>query len=65
MESDAAGTFGNGEVAIFVVGRVGGEANDLKSTGHIDGGANPLGADVSANSDYLMLNRNEIGILEA
>ena len=64
VESDAAGTFGNGEVAIFVVGRVGGEANDLKSTGHIDGGANPLGADVSANSDYLMLNRNEIGILE-
>ncbi len=27
--------------AIFVVGRVGGEANDLKRTGHIDGGANP------------------------
>ena len=63
-ESDAASTFGNGEVAVFVVGRVGGEANDLKSTGHIDGGTNPLGADVGANSDYLMLNRNELGILE-
>lgn len=32
QKSDAAGTFGNGEVAIFVIGRVGGEANDLKST---------------------------------
>ena len=63
-ESDVAGTFGNGEVAVFVVGRVGGEANDLKSTGHMDGGANPLGADVAENADYLMLNRNELGILE-
>ena len=63
-ESDVANTFGNGEVAIFVVGRVGGEANDLKSTGHMDGGENPLGADVAENSDYLMLNRNELGILE-
>lgn len=63
-ESDVANTFGNGEVAVFVVGRVGGEANDLKSTGHMDGGTNPLGADVADNSDYLMLNRNELGILE-
>lgn len=62
-ESDIADTFGNGEVAIFVVGRVGGEANDLKSTNHIDGGHNPLGADVDENSDYLMLNRNELSIL--
>lgn len=62
-ESDAASTFGNGEVAVFVVGRVGGEANDLKATGHMDGGENPLEADVSDNSDYLMLNRNELGIL--
>lgn len=63
QKSDAASTFGNGEVAVFVVGRVGGEANDLKSTNHVDGGYNPLGADVSANSDYLMLNKNELGIL--
>lgn len=64
IESDAASTFGNGEVAVFVVGRVGGEANDLKSVNHMDGGANPLGADVAENADYLMLNRNELGILE-
>ena len=63
QKSDAVGTFGNGEVAIFVVGRVGGEANDLKSTNHVDGGYNPLGADVDENSDYLMLNKNELGIL--
>ena len=62
-KSDAAGDFGNGEVAIFVVGRVGGEANDLKSVNHTDGGANPLGADVDGNSDYLMLNKEELGIL--
>ena len=64
QKSDAASTFGNGEVAAFVVGRVGGEANDLKSTNHVDGGVNPLGADVDENSDYLMLNKNELGILE-
>ena len=62
-KSDAAGSFGNGEVAIFVIGRVGGEANDLKSVNHTDGGVNPLGADVDANSDYLMLNKEELGIL--
>ncbi len=64
MKSDAASSFGNGEVAVFVVGRVGGEANDLKHSNHIDGGANPLGADIPENSDYLMLNKNERGILE-
>ena len=62
-KSDAADTFGKGEVAIFVVGRVGGEANDLKSTNHTDGGVNPLGADVDGNADYLMLNKEELGIL--
>ena len=30
----------------------------------MDGGVNPLGADVDENSDYLMLNKNELGILE-
>lgn len=63
-KSDAASTFGRGEVAIFVIGRVGGEANDLKSVNHVDGGQNPLGADVEQNADYLMLNKNELGILE-
>jgi len=63
LKSDAASTFGKGEVAIFVIGRVGGEANDLKSVNHVDGGVNPLGADVDKNSDYLMLNKNELGIL--
>ena len=62
-KSDAASDFGNGEVAIFVIGRVGGEANDLKSVNHTDGGVNPLGADVDGNSDYLMLNKEELGIL--
>lgn len=62
--SEVADTFGNGEVAIFVVGRVGGEASDLQSTGHMDGGANPLGADVAENADYLTLSRNEVSILE-
>ena len=62
-KSDAASSFGNGEVAIFVVGRVGGEANDLKASNHTDGGYNPLGADVDGNSDYLMLNKEELGIL--
>ena len=62
-KSDAASDFGNGEVAIFVVGRVGGEANDLKSVKHSDGGVNPLGADVDENADYLMLNKEELGIL--
>lgn len=62
-KSDCASSFGNGEVAIFVVGRVGGEANDLKANNHPDGGVNPLGADIDANADYLMLNKNELGIL--
>lgn len=62
-KSDAADSFGKGEVAVFVIGRVGGEANDLKSVNHGDGGANPLGADVDANADYLMLNKEELGIL--
>lgn len=63
IQSDAAETFGNGEVAIFVVGRVGGEAGDLAVTNHSDGGTNPLQADVDQNSDYLMLNKEELGIL--
>lgn len=62
-KSDAASTFGNGEVAIFVIGRVGGEANDLKASNHPDGGYNPLAQDVDSNSDYLMLNKEELGIL--
>ncbi len=62
-KSDVADDFGKGEVAIFVVGRVGGEANDLKTNNHSDGGQNPLGADVDGNSDYLMLNKEELGIL--
>ncbi len=62
-KSDAAADFGKGEVAIFVVGRVGGEANDLKASNHTDGGQNPLGHDVDGNSDYLMLNKEELGIL--
>lgn len=62
-KSDAASTFGRGEVAVFVIGRVGGEANDLKSVNHVDGGFNPIGADVDQNADYLMLNKNELGIL--
>ncbi len=53
-KSDAASSFGNGETAIFVVGRVGGEANDLKSVNHDDG----------KNGDYLTLNKNERSILE-
>ena len=61
--SSAAGTFGNGEVAVFIIGRVGGEANDLAVTNHSDGGKNPLQANVDQNSDYLMLNREELGIL--
>ena len=63
QKADEASGFGNGEVAIFVIGRVGGEANDLKSVNHTDGGVNPLGADVDGNSDYLMLNKEELGIL--
>ena len=51
--SDAVDSFGRGETAVFVIGRVGGEANDLKSTGHDDG----------ANGDYLRPNKNELAIL--
>ena len=64
MKSDHVSTFGNGEVAIFIIGRVGGEANDLKAVNHSDGGQNPLGADVDENADYLMLNKEEQGILK-
>ena len=63
QKSDVAGTYGKGEVAIFVVGRVGGEANDLESVNHTDGGKNPLNGDVDVNSDCLMLNKEELGIL--
>lgn len=62
-KGNAADSFGKGEVAVFVIGRVGGEANDLKSVNHGDGGVNPLGAGVDANADYLMLNKEELGIL--
>ena len=54
QKSDAADSFGKGETAIFVIGRVGGEANDLKSVNHDDG----------ANGDYLRPNKNELAILE-
>lgn len=53
-KSDAVDSFGKGETAIFVVGRVGGEANDLKSVNHDDG----------KNGDYLTLNKNERSTLE-
>ncbi len=53
-KSDALSSIGHGEVAIFVVGRVGGEANDLKVTDHDDG----------AEGDYLQLNKNELSTLE-
>ncbi|MEG0047820.1 MAG: glycoside hydrolase family 3 C-terminal domain-containing protein [Clostridia bacterium] len=53
-KSDAVDTFGKGETAIFVMGRVGGEANDLKSVDHNDG----------KNGDYLALNKQEGQILE-
>lgn len=52
--SEAADTFGKGEAAIFVIGRVGGEASDLKSVDHNDG----------KNGDYLALNKQEGQILE-
>ncbi len=58
-QSSAAGTFGKGEVAVFVVGRIGGEASDLRITGYSDGGNNPL----ASSGDYLMLNENELSIL--
>ncbi len=54
QKSDAVDSFGSGEVAVFVLGRVGGEANDLKSTGHDDG----------MNGDYLRPNKNELAVLE-
>ena len=63
-KSDAASSYGKGEVAIFIVGRVGGEANDLKAVDHVDAGPNPLGADVDANADYLYLCKEELGILK-
>lgn len=53
QNSDEVDSFGKGETAIFVIGRVGGEANDLKSTGHDDG----------ANGDYLRPNKNELAVL--
>lgn len=54
QKSDAVDSFGKGETAVFVIGRVGGEANDLKSVNHDDG----------ANGDYLRPNKNELAILE-
>ena len=54
QKSDAVDSFGQGETAIFVIGRVGGEANDLKSSGHDDG----------LDGDYLRPNKNELAVLE-
>lgn len=54
QKSDAVDSFGKGETAVFVIGRVGGEANDLKSTNHDDG----------MNGDYLRPNKNELAVLE-
>lgn len=54
QKSDAVDSFGQGETAIFVLGRVGGEANDLKSVNHDDG----------MNGDYLRPNKNELAVLE-
>ena len=53
-KSDAFESFGIGETAVFVMGRVGGEADDLKSVDHNDG----------AKGDYLALNKQEGQILE-
>lgn len=47
-------TFGQGETALFVIGRIGGEANDLRSVEHNDG----------LKGDYLTPNRQERQILE-
>lgn len=46
-------TIGNGEDVIFVVGRVGGEGNDVTVT-----------IDDTLDDDYLKLNENELSILE-
>lgn len=54
QKSDAVSSFGKGETAIFVVGRIGGEASDLDSVNHDDG----------LEGDYLTLNKNERDILE-
>lgn len=54
MKSEASNSFGQGEDALFIIGRVGGEANDLRSVDHNDG----------KNGDYLTLNKQELQILE-
>lgn len=54
QNSDVVDSFGHGETAVFIIGRVGGEANDLRSVNHDDG----------LNGDYLTLNANERSILE-
>lgn len=46
-------TIGNGEDVIFVVGRVGGEGNDVTVT-----------IDDTLDDDYLKLNENELSVLE-
>lgn len=53
-KSDAADSFGKGETAVFIIGRVGGEAADLRSVEHNDG----------LNGDYLTANKQERQILE-
>lgn len=54
LKSDVADSFGHGETAIFVIGRIGGEANDLRSVDHNDG----------RNGDYLRINKAEGRILK-
>lgn len=55
---------GSGEVAVFIVGRVGGEGDDLEATNSNasrdkDGGIN----EISKSNDYLMLNAEELSVL--
>lgn len=54
QKSKTADSFGKGETAVFIIGRIGGEASDLKSVDHDDG----------LNGDYLTLNKNERDILK-
>ncbi len=53
-KADIVDSFGKGETAIFILGRIGGEGNDLKSVDHNDG----------RRGDYLTLNKAEGQILE-
>ena len=55
VERGAGTSFGHGEAAVYVIGRVGGEGGDLNSAGQPDG----------VNGDYLRLNEEEAGTLRA